>query len=105
MAIVPCVSFDPHWLRKADARRRLAPWLGHSGATKRVWVFYAAPAFGETVLQPPASAGGTVRAQPGSRLGCRERVALIRRQAFRLRQAQLLAHDIGAEHHRHHLVA
>src|SRR5262249_51611407 len=35
----------------------------------------------------------------------RERIALIRSQAFRLRQPQLFAHDIGAEHHRHHLVS
>ena len=35
----------------------------------------------------------------------RERIALIRSQAFRLRHPQLFAHDIGAEHHRHHLIS
>src|SRR5665213_3693187 len=38
------------------------------------------------------------------RLGLRERIARVGGQAFGLGQAQLLAHEVGAENHRHHLV-
>src|SRR5258708_33961373 len=86
-------------LAAANRRRVIAPAMRVIRSSSVKWMLLPENSMPRAAVFVPAA----FQSSPALCLGHRERIALIRSQAFRFRQPQLLAHDVGARHHGLHL--